>query len=149
MLLSRVADALYWSSRYLERAEHTARLINVAVDLRLGQPSVSSEGVVGIFGRLILPGGIPVTSQSLVATAMFDITNRNSVASCIISARDNARQVRDEITSDIWEQINALFLRVIQMRSDPAVAGRSSYITRSIIESVISLPLAMSENEPT
>jgi len=48
MLLSRVADALYWASRYLERAEHTARLIDVAVDLRLGRLSAASDGVVEI-----------------------------------------------------------------------------------------------------
>ena len=136
MLLSRVADALYWASRYLERAEHTARLIDVAVDISLGQQVVAGDGVGGICGRLILPPGVPVTSQTLHAIALLDVDNRNSVAACVIAARDNARQVRDEITTEMWEQINALFLRVIQMRSETTAAGQSNYLARSIIQGV-------------
>ena len=136
MLLSRVADALYWTSRYLERAEHTARLIDVAVDLSLGQPAIGLDSVGGVWGKLILPAGVPITSQSLIDAAMLDIKNRNSVAACIIAARDNARQARDEITSEVWEHINALFLRVIQMRSDSAMSTGTTYLTRSVIEGV-------------
>src|SRR5262245_66693607 len=98
MLLSRVADSLYWISRYLERAEHTARLIDVAVDQGLGRTS-STDGT-GI-DRLYQSIGLdePGLPSSLAGIALFDIGNRSSVASCIITARENARQVREEISS--------------------------------------------------
>jgi uncharacterized alpha-E superfamily protein len=135
MLLSRVADALYWAGRYLERAQHTARLIDVAVDLRLGRPSAPSDDVVEICGRLVLPPGVATSSRALVEVALIDASNRNSVAACVTAARENARQVRDEITSDMWEQINALFLRVRQMGRD-AASKPSSDDARWIIEGV-------------
>ena len=53
MLLSRVADALYWISRYLERAEHTARVVDVAVDLGLDRPSAIDDGAIDrLYGSL-------------------------------------------------------------------------------------------------
>jgi len=99
MLLSRVADALYWLSRYLERAVHTARVVDVAVDHGLGRPSAIDESAIEIYRRLVLP---PATGPavSLADGALFDTANRNSVAACVIAARENARQVRDEIGFD-------------------------------------------------
>ena len=137
MLLSRVADALYWISRYLERAEHTARLIDVAVDLELDRAaaaeSTAIERLYRSLGLATGDGGDPVP---LVNTALFDQANRNSVAACVIAARENARQVREEISSDMFEQLNALFLRVRQMREDAMWAGRTHYVSQSIIEGV-------------
>ena len=135
MLLSRVADALYWASRYLERAVHAARVVDVAIDLRLGRPSTRDEGAIDIYRRLVLPPDAPTTA-SLANIALFDTSNRNSVAASVIAARENARQVRDEISSEMWEQINALYLRARQMREDVSSAGRANYVTRSIIEGV-------------
>jgi uncharacterized alpha-E superfamily protein len=79
MLLSRVADALYWLSRYLERAVHTARVVDVAVDHGLGRPSAIDESAIEIYRRLVLP---PATGPavSLADGALFDTANRNSVA---------------------------------------------------------------------
>jgi uncharacterized alpha-E superfamily protein len=137
MLLSRVADALYWISRYLERAEHTARLIDVAVDLELDRAAAVDATAIGrlysSLGLTTVDDGGPVP---LLNTALFDPANRNSVAACVIAARENARQVREEISSDMWEQVNALFLRVRQMRDDAMWAGRTHYVSRSIVEGV-------------
>ena len=136
MLLSRVADALYWISRYLERAEHTARLVDVARDLGLDRAAtVRSRAIDRLYGSLGLPAGSADSEQSLVKLALFDTSHRNSVASCVMSARDNARQVREEISSDMWEQLNDLFLRVRKLQ-DAAAGGRTHYVSRVIVEGV-------------
>jgi uncharacterized alpha-E superfamily protein len=125
MLLSRVADALYWLSRYLERAEHTARVLEVRFDLALDR-SRDSDG--WDFERLFKTvrvdraAGAPSSPAKLIDALVFDLSTSNSVAACLTAARDNARQVREEISSDMWEQINALFLRLNQARA----AGSSS-----------------------
>jgi uncharacterized alpha-E superfamily protein len=131
MLLSRVADALYWLTRYLERAEHTARLVNVVLDLRLGRSW--DAGAIQLYG-LVLPTGASLNPWTLTEVAFFDDANPNSVTACIVAARENARQVRDEISSEMWEQVNALFLRLRQMREDPARASRTSEAARAVLE---------------
>ena len=135
MLLSRVADALYWISRYLERAEHTARVIDVAVDLGLDRAAAPRRHAIE---RLYVSLKVPAAgaSESIVKAALFDASHPNSVAACVGAARDNAMQVREEISSDMWEQINGLFLRVQQMRTDPSWAGRTPYVCPVIIQGV-------------
>ena len=135
MLLSRVADALYWISRYLERAEHTARLVDVARELGLDRAaSVRSRAIDRLYNSLGLPSGAE-GEQSLVRLALFDPAHRNSVAACVMSARENARQVREEISSDMWEQINDLFLRVRKLQ-EASAGGRTHYVSRVIVEGV-------------
>src|SRR5215831_11058239 len=123
MLLSRVADALYWIGRYLERAEHVSRIIDVRLDLGLDRRSTSG---VWDFRRLYAslglaePDAYPTNPTALVECAMFDTVNRDSVIACVTVARDNARQVREEISSDMWEHLNALFLDLKEARLDRA-----------------------------
>jgi uncharacterized alpha-E superfamily protein len=135
MLLSRVADALYWISRYLERAEHTARLIDVAGDLGLDRAAaVRSRAIDRLYGSI----GLPTDSegnQSPITRALFDTSRRNSVAACVLAARENARQVREEISSDMWEQLNDLFLRVRKLQ-DASSGGRTHYVSRVVVEGV-------------
>jgi uncharacterized alpha-E superfamily protein len=135
MLLSRVADALYWISRYLERAEHTARLIDVAVDHGLGR-STPADGTA--IERLYLSIGLDQPGQpiALAGVALFDIANRSSVAACVTTARENARQVREEISSEMWQQLNELYLRVKQMREEGSWSARTHFASRSVIEGV-------------
>ena len=136
MLLSRVADALYWISRYLERAEHTARLVDVARDLGLDRAAaVRSRAIERLYSSLGLPSAATDGEQSLVRLALFDTSHRNSVAACVMSARENTRQVREEISSDMWEQLNDLFLRVYKLQ-DAAAVGRTHYVSRVIVEGV-------------
>jgi uncharacterized alpha-E superfamily protein len=135
MLLSRVADALYWITRYLERAEHTVRLVDVARELGLDRAaSVRSRAIDRLYRSLGLPSDAD-GEQSLVRIALFDPSHRNSVAACIMSARENARQVREEISSDMWEQINDLFLRVRKLQ-EASAGGRTHYVSRVIVEGV-------------
>src|SRR6187549_487824 len=138
MLLSRVADALYWISRYLERAEHTARVTDVVVDLGLGRATTLDDDAIGrLYGSLGLE---PAESQEqlgpLADAAFFDIAHRNSVMACVTAARENARQVREEISSEMWEQLNGLFLHLRQVRTENTWSGRPHYLLQVIIEGV-------------
>jgi uncharacterized alpha-E superfamily protein len=139
MLLSRAADGLYWIARYLERAEHTARLIEVGVDLGLGRTMASTRGAAD---RLYASLGISETivgseeRASLVTAALFDLANRNSVAACVTSARENGRQVREEISSDMWEQLNALFLAVRQIQASTDADARPRSLCRTVIAGI-------------
>jgi uncharacterized alpha-E superfamily protein len=138
MLLSRVADGLYWIARYLERAEHTARLIEVGLDLGLGRTNAGTRGAAD---RLYASLGISSTAGEaehgpLVAAALFDLSNRSSVAACVTAARENGRQVREEISSDMWEQLNALFLAVRHLHSSTERDPRPGSLCRTVIAGI-------------
>ena len=114
-MLSRVADSLYWMSRYLERAEHTARLIDVDFELRLDQsPEAGAARWRRLLGALNAP--IPEDEKIDAATVTHILTmdkeNSSSIISCIAAARENLRQVREQCSSAMWEQLNRLYLYV-------------------------------------
>ena len=114
-MLSRVADSLYWTSRYLERAEHTARQIDVSFNLMLDQSPTSAERRwKRLLACLHAPSTVASTGDAYQITqAMtFDISNETSIVACIAAARENLRQVREQISSEMWEQLNRLFLYV-------------------------------------
>ena len=114
-MLSRVADSLYWMSRYLERAEHTARVLDVHLNLMLDQTEVSAGKR---WARIVAALGVHDTptnatdAHALTRMLAFDGQNRSSVVSCVVIARENARQVREQISSEMWEQLNRLFHEV-------------------------------------
>ncbi|NNJ09770.1 alpha-E domain-containing protein [Chloroflexales bacterium ZM16-3] len=114
-MLSRVADSLYWMSRYLERAEHTARLIAVGLDLMLDQTPQSTgirwERLLASLHAYPPPSGSG-DAYAIARMLTFEMSNDASIASCIASARENARQVREQISSEMWEQLNRLYLKV-------------------------------------
>lgn len=114
IMLSRVADSLYWMSRYLERAQHTARLLDVTLDLLPERTSGAADrSWVKLFESLglVLPKGL-VSPMDYMQRLAFDTEDSNSIASSINAARENARQVREEVSSEMWEQINRLYLKV-------------------------------------
>jgi uncharacterized alpha-E superfamily protein len=139
MLLSRAADSLYWLSRYLERAEHTARLIDVRLDLGLDRRA-SGDGwdFTRLFAALRVEElvDIPSSPGTLIDTLVFDAECHESVLACVTAARENARQVREEISSDMWEQLNALFLRLKEARSEGTWSTRPHYICRLVMDGV-------------
>ncbi len=119
-MLSRVADSLYWMSRYLERAEHTVRLLDVNFSLTL-DPSNTSEDAR--WRRLLQALGGRAEdwrgdSHELVQTLTHDETNSASIRSAVAAARENARQVREEIASEQWLQLNRLYHLV---HEDPSI----------------------------
>jgi uncharacterized alpha-E superfamily protein len=128
-MLSRVADSLYWMSRYLERAEHTVRLLDVNMGLMLDHSSTSAEGrwkrVLAALGN---PEGVTWEGSyhQLVDSLTFDPGIPASITSCLIAARENARQVRDEISSEQWQQLNRIYHQITRQQrdsiSDPGLA---------------------------
>ena len=138
MLLSRVGDSLYWIGRYLERAEHTARLIDVRLDLGIGRQPSGAWDFARVFEglRVPLPDPAPETPAALMRALVFDVDNRESVAACITAARENARQAREEISSEMWEHLNSLYLRLRQVASEGAWAVRPHYVSRMAIQGV-------------
>src|SRR5947208_3365298 len=115
-MLSRVADSLYWMSRYLERAEHTARLIDVELQLRLDQ---SPEARAGRWLRLLQacqtlpPSEGKLDSSTLTHVLTLEKTNASSILSCVAAARENLRQVREQCSTEMWEQLNRLYLQIV------------------------------------
>jgi uncharacterized alpha-E superfamily protein len=136
-MLSRVADSLYWMSRYLERAEHTARLVDVNLQLRLDQ---SPDAVAAHWLRLLAAlhvsagAGSKLDSVTVAHTLAFDRANASSIVSCIAAARENLRHVREQCSSEMWEQLNRLYL---QINSSPAAEAwilHSNLFFRSVQE---------------
>jgi len=138
-MLSRVADSLYWMSRYLERAEHTARLVNVNLYLTLDRaPGDAARHWGRLLAGLRMPPSMPSDSDPAAhATGqVLDLANRDSIAASIAAARENARQVREQISSEMWQQINRLFLSVRRDAPDPGWTGRTHDFLMSVIEGV-------------
>src|SRR5262249_15288221 len=137
MLLSRVADSLYWIGRYLERAERMARLIDVRLDLGLDRRSSGWDfSRLYVIAKVDAPPSFPRNPSAPVDALMFDTSRRDSVMACVNLARDNARQVREEITSEMWEQLNALFLRLKEVRAGSSGSARPHYISRLVVDGV-------------
>jgi uncharacterized alpha-E superfamily protein len=114
-MLSRVADSLYWISRYVERAENVARFIyvNTLLSLDLGseyveqwKPLISASGDDGLFARFYKEP----TRENVIQFLTFDARNPNSILSSVMAARENARIDRQYITLEMWEQINRFYL---------------------------------------
>src|SRR5438045_6457624 len=104
-MVSRVADTLYWRSRYLERAEHTARVTSVHLSLMLEHdPGLEGERWLRVLASL--GDQERVSGHPFAAAQMYAL---DQIMSSITSARENARQVREQISSEMWEQLNRLF----------------------------------------
>ncbi len=119
-MLSRVADSLYWMSRYLERAEHTARVMNVQLSLMLERGAGSDDRY---WIRVLRSLSVEVPKEQtrpahvLAQSLIHDTEHRASIVSCVMAARENARQVREQISSEMWEQLNRLFHSVRRAES--------------------------------
>ena len=127
-MLSRVADSLYWMSRYLERAEHTTRLLDVNLNLMLDESSTSSDHR---WLRLLQALGKPRRIKwdgdpyELARTLTFDVENKSSVLSCIIRARENSRHVREQISTEQWHRLNSLYLEVTRSELQTAMHAQA------------------------
>jgi uncharacterized alpha-E superfamily protein len=111
-MLSRVADSLYWMSRYLERAENTVRQLDVTMSLMLDTSDTTAETrwerMMQSLGK---PKGMEWSGdmESMARKLVFDGGHQASVTFCVNGARENARQVREEISSEQWQRLNRLF----------------------------------------
>ncbi len=114
-MLSRVAENLYWMTRYMERAENTARLINATSQVLLDLPRGASFGwdvliqVVGL-DDLFREHYSAYDEISVMRFLISDARNPSSILSCIHNARENSRTLREILPRTAWERINALYL---------------------------------------
>jgi uncharacterized alpha-E superfamily protein len=126
-MLSRVADNLYWMSRYIERAQHTARLLDATLGLMLDQsPELARERwqrTLHSLGQHKTLDAADWDMHSVAHRLTFDASESTSIFSCVRSARENARQVREEISGEMWECLNRLYLRVRSARPPLSADG--------------------------
>lgn len=114
-MLSRVADSLYWMARYLERAEHTSRLIAVKLESMIEQSTEDAQASWARVAVALATDGVAADSDDIFAITQrlaFDRTNSASLLSSLRMARDNARQVREQLSTEVWEHLNRLYLRL-------------------------------------
>ncbi len=115
-MLSRVADSLYWMSRYFERADHNARVLDANYNLMLNPSKLSTEQrwqrITASLGLGAEASEIDPLNAMIKLTS--DVENRSSIISCITTARENASQVREQISSEMWECLNQLYHEVGQ-----------------------------------
>ncbi|RKU17065.1 hypothetical protein C6501_04970 [Candidatus Poribacteria bacterium] len=118
-MLSRVAESMYWMSRYIERAENVARFVDVNLQLILDQP----VGMQAQWEPLVATTGDDeefeerygeTSRESVIKFLTFDTENANSIISCLRAARENARSIRENISSEMWEQLNDAYLMVTE-----------------------------------
>lgn len=114
-MLSRVADSIYWLNRYIERAENVARFIDVNLNLMLDlpaeipqqwQPLVAVTGDEELFKAHYNEASI----ENVIQFLTFDSNYHNSIISCLKIARENARSIREVISSEMWEEVNSFYL---------------------------------------
>ena len=121
-MLSRVANSIYWLARYIERAENVARSIDVNLQLQLDLPGEVRpwEPVIQIAGNAddFFKKYAHASFENALTFLTFDKENPSSIISCVGAARENARCVRERISSELWIAINQFYLKL----SDPEMS---------------------------
>jgi uncharacterized alpha-E superfamily protein len=138
-MLSRVADSLYWMSRYLERAENTVRQLDVTMSLLLDSSETTAETR---WQRLLTSLGNPVGVEwngdmdSMTKMLIFDGTNSASVTTCLNAARENARQVREEISTEQWQRLNRLYHQIHSPHAQAQFGSNLNDFLASIVDGI-------------
>jgi uncharacterized alpha-E superfamily protein len=120
-MLSRTADHLFWMSRYTERAENTARLLDVNYQTSL-LPQSAAVAQMGWQGLLSISELLPayealyaeITPENVMAFMVKNEDNPSSIISCLKAARENARAVRGSLTTEVWETQNQTWLEMLR-----------------------------------
>jgi uncharacterized alpha-E superfamily protein len=120
-MLSRVADSLYWMSRYFERADNASRVLKATYGLILNPAKFSTEERWFHAVSSLAPGAASnnVDPQRALFLLVADPEGSFSIVKCISGARENARQVREEISSEMWEHLNRLYHDVTSFELQP------------------------------
>jgi uncharacterized alpha-E superfamily protein len=120
-MLSRVAHSLYWMARYIERSENIARLVEVNLQLLLDLRALDDKKLAAYWLPIVQATGDETeffkwhkraTGQTVTEFLVFQNENPNSIVQSICQARENARMVRDQLTLELWEELNRLYLFV-------------------------------------
>ena len=129
-LLSRVAESIFWIGRYFERAEGTARILDVTVYQALEQSGGASNESSR---RLLAVMGIPADDTALdlwqvTKRLACDPTSRSSIVGAIAAARENTRAVRHVIPVELWERINATWMELPARWEQARLIGPASFL---------------------
>jgi uncharacterized alpha-E superfamily protein len=126
-MLSRTADHLFWMARYTERAENTARMLDVNYQMSLLPQSeeAAERGWRGLLSINEISGDFAkrnrkVTPRSVIDYMVNDAANGSSIRSCLMAARENARAVRGTLTTEVWETQNQTWLEFQRMIAEDA-----------------------------
>src|SRR4029077_13667549 len=117
-MLSRIAESLFWLARYIERAEDTARILDVNYHMLLEQSQQSYrlrwEPLIIMAGEEKLFHQIygEAKHEDVFELLAFSKENPSSIVQCVSKARENARTIRDRLSREMWEDINGLFYTV-------------------------------------
>ncbi len=140
-MLSRVADSLYWLARYIERAEHTARLIAVKLESMVEQTSEEAEASWTRVAAALSAEQFATSSDAYATTQAlaFERKNPSSLLTSLSMARDNARQVREQLSTEVWENLNRLYLRLQPVTIDGIWVHQPARVFREALEDFQSL----------
>lgn len=131
-MLRRVADSVYWLSRYIERAENVARFVDVNQSISLGghtqwAPLIHASGDSDIYSSIYGE----YTPANVLKFLLFDKQNPNCILGCLVNARENARAIREILSGPMWEAINRFYLRVREasMIPDAILANPADFLS--------------------
>lgn len=136
-MLSRVADSLYWMARYIERGEHTARLVAVKLESMVEQTREDADAswhrvVEALSGEEFAPRAHD--AYAITQALAFNRFNPSALLSSLRFARDNARQVREQLSTEVWEHLNKLYLRLQPVTAETAWGHHPARIFREALE---------------
>jgi len=139
-MLSRDADSMYWLSRYVERAEHVARLLmvnsNLLMDVGDLAPHLQARqwrSILEIMRLDELPPSREPLASRILTHMTFNAQNPSSLVMCLTRARENARGIRENIASEMWECVNALYLSLCGDDAKARFEESSEEIFRSVM----------------
>lgn len=134
-MLSRVADSLYWMSRSVERAENIARILDVNIQLMLDLPKLGTAEQAALWLPVLRSTGDEddfqkhykePKSESVIEYLTLNPQNPNSILNCLTNARENARHAREQISLEMWEEINRSYLSLKPMTAKK-IARQGAY----------------------
>jgi uncharacterized alpha-E superfamily protein len=137
-MLSRVAEACYWMGRYIERAEDVARILDVNYHGVIENSAPEAEptwwSVLATTGDTseFLCRHPHYSERNVTDFLALDRTNRNSVVSCVTAARENARRIRDRISSETWEELNRFYHTVMQQSIEAVIRDGPYLFCRTV-----------------
>lgn len=134
-MLSRTADHLFWLSRYIERAENTARMLDIAYQTSLqpqsaeeSEQSWSSLVSISELNSLYNTKYPRIDSRSVMEFMVADESNLSSIFNCLRAARENARAVRGALTTEVWETMNQTWLEFRRLLREGALTRDPSQL---------------------
>jgi uncharacterized alpha-E superfamily protein len=135
-MLSRVAESLYWTGRYIERAEDTSRFLQAnfhgLLDADLPDRGRAWRELIWLAGQdeVFREHFSDYTASAVTEFLLWHPANPDSVTACVAGARENARGVREQISSEMWEHLNRLHLLVSRRRSGSVLASPHDFFVR-------------------